>query len=737
VQQTIARLGIEKPVGSGAPAVFEAFRARREAFAEVAGFTTLDRPAVALDGSEQPGRHIDQVSDDFFRTLGLAAIHGRAPQPGDNGVAFLGYEWWRARLDSRVDVLGRRLTVDGRAYTIVGVAPPRFDGIVTDARTDAWIVGAPAANLQMLARLAPGIRPEQGQAAAELVFRQLGEAGAAPRWTEGMHARLVPAGRGLSGLREQYERPLLAISALVIVVLLITCTNVGNLLMVRNAGRRREIAVRMALGAGRGRLLATFLVEALLLAACGGLVGALLARWGVATLLATLPVAAEPAPLAFRTDGRLLAFLAAIALVSSVLVGLLPAWRAVHDDPGAELHASRGATVRGRWLGRALVAGQVALSVLLLVGAGLFVQTLRNLQRLDVGFDPAGLLQISVDTRGAGYQKDQVGRLQALLLERLASVPGVRSVSAIRNGVMQAAGTRARVDLPGRELGQDEAWNGAEVGPGFFETMAIPVRRGRAFTSADFAHGRGAVVVTESWAARYVPGADPIGARIGNAGQHEIVGIVADTRIFDMRTDVGPTMFFMAPTEPDRFNALEVRVAPGGDTAAVAAAVQAEIRRVNPRLVVSARTMHEEIGRMVARERLIALVSAAFGGLGLLLAAIGIFGVAAAAVARRTSELGIRIALGASRAAVIREAMRETALTVLAGLSVGLLAAGLAVRLAAPWLGDLVFGLDPIDARTFAGASLGMLGVAIGACLWPVRRALAVDPLVAMRAEQN
>jgi predicted permease len=373
--------------------------------------------------------------------------------------------------------------------------------------------------------------------------------------------------------------------------------------------------------------------------------------------------------------------------------------------------------------------------VLLLVGAGLFVQTLRNLHRLDVGFDPAGLLQISVDTRGAGYQKGQVGPLQALLLDRIATVPGVGSVSAIRNGVMQAAGTRSRVDLPGRELGDDEAWNGAEVGPGFFETMAIPVRRGRAFTAADFARDRGAVVVTESWAARYFPGADPIGARIGHAGRHEIIGVVADSRIFDVRTDVGPTMFFMAPAEPDRFSALEVRVAAGGDAAAVAAAAQAEIRRVNPRLVVGVRTMHEEIGRMVARERLIALVSAGFGLLGLLLAAVGIFGVAAAAVARRTTELGIRMALGASRAAVIQEAMRETTLTVGAGLCAGLLAAGVAFRLAAPSLGDLLFGLAPIDLPTFAGASLGMLGVALAACLWPVRRALAIDPLSAMRDE--
>jgi len=418
---------------------------------------------------------------------------------------------------------------------------------------------------------------------------------------------------------------------------------------------------------------------------------------------------------------------------SALQFGLLPAWRGAADDLAAVLRSGlgKGATTGGRRLDRWLVGCQVGLSVLLLAGAGLFVQTVRNLARLDVGFDADRLLQISLDTRRAGYGHGQVGPLQARLLERVAQVPGVRSVSAIRNGVLQSAGTRSRIPLPGRELPPEEAWNGAEVGPDFFETLAIPLRRGRAFTPDDFAQGRRLVVVTEAWARRYFPREDPVGARIGEHGELEIVGVVGDSRIVDVRSDVGPTMFFMAPADPDRFNALEVRAA--GDVDAVASAVRAEVQRIDPRLVIGVRTMRQEIGRMIARERLVAATSAGFGLIGLLLASVGIFGVAASTVARRTADIGIRMALGASRRAVLGEALRDTALTFAAGLAAGVAGTWLALRLAAPIVGDLLYGLTPTDTLTLAGAAVVMLAVAGAACLLPARRAVRIDPLTAIR----
>jgi putative ABC transport system permease protein len=734
VQPMFVGLGIKKGIGGLPPAAFAAMRARREVFSHVVGYETLSRPVLAVDGADEPTRRVERVSATFFDDLGLSAGLGRMPRPGEEGVALVSDAWWRARFDGSDGVLGRIIAVDGDRYTIIGVAPRAFAGLWVDTRTDAWIPARPDASLRMLARLAPDVDVTRAQATAQVVLTQVNEIQpASRRWATGTSIAVEPAGRGFSDLRDQYERPLVALSALVVVVLLITCTNVGNLLVVRHAARRRELAVRVALGAGRWRLVSMYLAESVVLAIAGATLGLVLARWGVSILLSMLPVAATPDALAFRLDARAVLFVGAVSLLSALLFGLAPAWRAARGDMIAALRSSagKGATAGGRRLDRWLVACQVALSVLLLVGAGLFVQTVHNLLRLDVGFDADGLLQVSLDTRGAGYGPGQVGPLQSRLLERVARVPGVRAVSAIRNGVMQAAGTRSRIPLPGRALSPDEAWNGAEVGPGFFETLAIPVRRGRTFTADDFAQNRRLVVVSDDWARRYFPGENPIGARIGEAGQHEIVGVVAASRIFDVRSDVGPTMYFMAPPEPDRFSALEVRAA--GDVDAVARAVQAEIRQVDPRLVLGVRTMRQEIGRMVAREQLVAATSTGFSLVGLLLASVGIFGVAASTVARRTSDIGIRMALGASRWTVIREALRDTLLTFAAGLAGGIVAAVAAARLAAPFVGDLLFGLAPTDAATLAGAGLVMLLVAVAACVLPARRAVRIDPLAAIR----
>jgi predicted permease len=734
VQPTISRLGIHKAFTLGTAPALEALRARTDVFSEVVGFEPLHRPVIAIDGAIEPSRPIDRVSDNFFADLGVTPLLGRVPSPGEDGVALIGEAWWRARFAASTGTLGRSLTIGDRSYTIIGITPSRFRGLSLDSGADAWIVSPAPARLQVLARLAPGMSAERARSVAEALFQHLArtEAGSVGR-DDDMHIVLVPAGRGLSLLREQYERPLVALSGLVLLVLVMTCTNVGNLLVLRHAARRRELAIRVALGAGRARLLLMYLVESLLLAALGGALALALAGWGVSGVLAMLPVEAAPDALTFRAGPRVLAFAAGVSLFSALLFGLAPAWRAAQGDTTTVLRSSagKGPTQGSRRLGRWLVGGQVALSVLLLVPAGLFVQTLRNLSRVDVGFQVDGLLQVSLDTRGAGYGPGQVGPLQARLLDRVAAIPGVRAVSVIRNGVMHSAGTRSRLTLPGRTLPPDEAWNGAEVGPGFFETMAIPVRRGRTFGAADFAQGRRVVVVTEAWARRYFPRADPIGAQIGEAPRHEIVGVVADSRIFDVRTDAGPTMFFVAPPEPDRFSALEARIA--GDMDAVARAIQKEIHRINPRLIIGVRPMRQEMDRSVAKERLVAAISASFGLLGLLLASVGIFGVAASTVSRRTPELGIRMALGAGRWTVVRDALRETTLVVAAGLGAGIAAAAMAVRLGAALVGDLLFGLSATDAATVVGAALVMLIVGTAACALPARRAASIDPLAAIR----
>ena len=743
VRQTVTVLGITKVATAFPREAFDYVRTHNQVFSDIAGFNTLDRPVVMVDGIAEPPRQVEQVSENLFRDLGVPIALGRTPTSSDGPVAVISYRLWRARFDGSSSAVGRSVTIDDQSYSVIGVAAPQFLGLSLEGSPDVWISSArvsAAAPQQMIAHLKRGVGVAQAQAALDVLFSQLAQeqpavvAGSHPGQPPA-HVALLAAGKGLSALRAQYERPLLALTGLVILVLLITCTNVGNLLMVRNSARRRELAVRAAIGARRSRLVLQYLVESALLAALGGILALMFARWGVSTILSMLPVSVMPESLAFRVDARILGFAAGVSMLSALLFGLAPAWRAAQVDLTAALRSSQGSssTKHTRRLGRTLVATQVGLSVLLLVVAGLFVQTLRNLVVLDVGFNPESLLQVSLDTRGSGYREGQVGGLYRLLLERVSAIPGVLSVSGIRNDVMRGNFSRGMMAIPGRSLDRGEAWSLASVGPSFFETMNIPVVRGRAFTAADFAHERRCVIISEAFARRYFPNDDAVGKRIGDPPDTEIIGVVRDARLTAVRTENGPMMYFMAPREPDRIGALEVRTA--GDTAAIARAAREEVQRVNRRLVVDIRTMRQEIDRNIAKERLVAATSAFFSLLGLLLVSIGIFGVASFTVAQRTSELGIRTALGASRWSVIRESLRDTMQVFGTGLTAGIILAIVVVRLTASFISDLLFGLTAADVANIVAAVLVMVAVALAACILPARRATRIDVLTAIRNE--
>jgi predicted permease len=539
----------------------------------------------------------------------------------------------------------------------------------------------------------------------------------------------VPAGRGISTLRDQYRAALLALMVLVLVVLLTTCSNVGNLLMLRNAVRARELAVRAALGAGRRRLALQCLVESTLLAAIGCAFGLLFARWGVSVIVGMLPLASVPDSLAFHADARTVGFAIAVSLAAALLFGLAPAWRATDLDLAGSLRASQTGTQprHARRLGRALVACQVGFSVVLLVAAGLFGQTLRNLSRVDIGYSTDRLLQVSIDTRIAGYQQGQVGPAVRLLMDRVGAIPGVRSVTSLRNAVMRHSGTSMAVDLPGLQASRDEMWQGAMVGPSFFETLGIDLVRGRTFDASDFATDRRAYVINEAFARRYFPGDDPVARGIG------IVGIVENVRFHGVREEIVPFMYEKMRTEPDRVNTVLVRIE--GDARAVAPQIREAVLGVHPRLFTGIRSLGEDIERDIARERMVALISGFFSGLGLLLASIGIFGVASYTIACRTRELAIRLALGAGRWSVVREALRDTMVVFGIGLAAGTAAAVALVRVAAGLVADLLFGLTATDAANIAGAAAVMVAVAAAACLLPAHRVTTVDPLMGIREQ--
>jgi predicted permease len=725
VHQFVEGLGFKKSRLLLPQEAFDAVATGSKVVSEVVGFDRFDRPAVTIDGVLEPSREVEHVSGNFFRDLGVPLALGRAPGPSEEAVAIIGAGLWRDRFDRSATVLGRSLTVNGQTFTIVGVASPRFLGISIETATDIWVSSRVGAK-RMIARLKPGVTLPQARAELELVLSQVFPQ--SPNEPQ-LRTDVLPAGKGLSQLRAQYAQPLLALTVLVTVLLLLTCANVGSLMMVRNTARRRELMVRVALGARRSRLVIQYLVESLVLASLGGVLAIAFARWGVSFLLAMLPLSVTPPSLVFAIDARVVGFAAAVSLISGLLFGLVPAWRATQVDLTGALRQNQDSTPTrtARRLGRLLVACQVGLSMLLLVGAGLFLQTLRNLAHVDVGFDANNLLQVSIDTRGAGYREGQVGTVYRLLLERVSTISGVKAVTGIRNPVMRHSLSRMRSTMPGLVLGRNDFWDSAEVGPRFFETIGIPLLRGRTFTDADFARGGAAFVVNEAWVKRFFPNSDPVDK--GNG----IVGVVGDVKIAGVRGDGAPMMYEVSRLEPDRISALEVRTV--GDPGPIAAAIGAEIRRVHPRLFVDIRTMREEIDRDIARERMVATTSGFFSVLGLLLASIGIFGVASYTVAQRTTELGIRMALGAGRWTVIRESLRDTLWVFCAGLTGGLIAAIAAVRVTSSIIADLLFGLTATDVMNIVGAVVLLTIVAVAACILPARRATRIDPLTAIRCE--
>jgi predicted permease len=711
---------------------FAAVRAQAGIIEGVVGYRGIDRPAITIDGNAEPGRAVDWVSPNFFAGLGVSTILGRSADTADANVAVISARWWRSRFGGSSDVLGRELTIDGKTFTIIGVAPPRFHGFELDRSPDVFITPAPV-DLRMIARLLPGVERAQAEAA---VFHQL-LAKVDPGDREPTNrVNALPVGNGLSDLRGRYKGALLALMGLVTLVLFTTCANVGNLVMLRNTARRRELAVRSALGAGRSRLVAHSLVETTLLATAGCVAGVLLARWGVSLVVAMLPLPAPPGSLAFHSDARLLIFASAICVFSTLLFGLGPAWRAADVNLTGWLQSTHGlsAPLRMRHFGRLLVSAQVALSVLLLVGAGLFVQTLRNLSRLHVGFSAERLIQLSIDTRYAGYKENEVPALSRLLLERISEVPGVRSASRTRNPLMRGtSGMWLGLLLPGiRKPVQD--WDGIDVGPQFFETMGITVVRGRAFAPGDFAPERRTesrwvvdrFVINEAFVKQHYPNVDPL------AAGSPIIGIVKDAKLFSVKDSVGPVMFLASPW-PELFAAIQVRVA--GDPVAIERAIRQVANDVNPRLLTEMSTLGEASSRSMARERMVASISGFFGVLGVVLAALGIFGIASSAVTQRTKELGIRRALGAGRWLLVRDSLRDTLVVISIGLTTGTLVALVIVRVTATFIADLLYGISATDMANLAVAVGMMLAVGLAACALPALRATRVDPLLSIRAD--
>jgi putative ABC transport system permease protein len=717
------------------------------------------RPAgAAADFERVRGR---LVSGNFFSVLGVQAVRGRTfaaeddRAPGLSPVVVVSHDFWVHRLSGDPAVLGRVLTINHSPFTVIGVMPPGFSGDVVGLPTEIWIpvMMQQQANpgrafldrwdenwLLLMGRLRPGASLAQARADVDGVYRQV--LAEAPRLgiaqdilpePDTPRTQVGPGGTGFSWLRRQFAQPLVMVMGLVALVLLIACANVAGLLLERSMGRRQEIAVRLSLGASRARLIRQLLTESVLLSCSGAALGMLFSLWAGPALL-RLAGGSTPIALELRLDVRIFAFTGAIAVLTGILFGIIPALRATRIGlaPTLKENARSVAGASGRWrLGRVLVVAQFVLSLLLLTGAGLFAGSLRNLQKLALGFDRDHLLLMSVDPVAAGLTGDRLRAFPLQLMEHLRAVPGIDAVSLSENGVFSGTenATEARVEGFTPAQGQTDL-NYDHVGPDYFATLGTRIVAGRGLGAQDRNGAPLVAVVNEAMARQCFAGRSPLGRHIKVGEQDfEIVGLAADARDHDVREAAPPRFFtslLQAADVGSTYN-FEIR---SRQPAAIAEAVRQAVRAFNPELPVNeVRPLAAMISDSLNHERLLAQLAVAFGVLALLLASIGLYGVISYTISRRTNEIGIRMALGAARPAILRMVLRETLLLVLAGVTIGVPAALAGGRLIAAYL----FGLSARDPLTLAAATGVLLVVALFAGAVPGTRATQVDPTEALR----
>jgi predicted permease len=710
---------------------------------------------------------VQLVSGSYFPVLGVNAGLGRVLTEADDQtvgahpVAVVSYAWWQQRLAGNPSAVGQTITVDDTAYTIVGVAPRDFFGTTVGSAPDLWIPlamekqmppahwdGRTNENFQdlfLIARLKPGVTVEQANAAVNLVFKQSLQtrAGAQPtaqrlKELEAANIQLTPVSRGLSGLREQFSLSLRVLMGVVALVLLIASANVANLLLAHGAARSREFAVRMAVGAGRMRLARQLLTESALLALVGGAIGAGLSWWGVRLLLVMASDGPEAVPVDAAPNLRVLGFTIAVSALCALVFGTAPALRAARVEPNTSLKGGKTLNALRNPLGKAFVVMQVALSLLLLVGAGLFVRTLVNLQNVPSGFKQENAMLFMVDTSATGIKNDDP-KLPALLSEvedKVKQIPGVQVASfafiVFNQGFWSVPAYSREDNIP---EGQNRSLRNNIVGNDFFTAMGIPFVQGRGFGPQDTKSSQKVAVVTESMVQKFFPTGNPIGKRFGLTGREstetiEVIGVVKDAKYGNLKESFRPMAFYPYTQVPDVIGNLVVRFS--GPSNAVVPQVRETIKQINRNLPVDdVVSLSDHIGRSLVQQKLIARLASFFGLLALLLACVGLYGVMSYGVARRTNEIGIRMALGARSHSVLWLVLREALVLVVIGLVVGVLASLALTKTAA----SLLYQLKPNDPLTIAMATIVLMMVALLAGYLPARRAARVDPMIALRDE--
>jgi predicted permease len=738
---------------------FNRFSSLTNVFSSVIAFAGPVQLEVSGNGTASLAS-AEVVSGEYFQTLGVKPALGRTIEPADDTPSshpaiVLNYGYWQSAFGGAASAVGKTIRLNGIPFTIVGVAEAQFTGTSPGKIQDMWFplsvsprlkvpsIALPDSSnwwLQVAGRAKPGVSLAQAQAATSLLFRNellYGSKPLAKPETDPAIA-LAPAQTGLVGTRQQFSMPLYLLMAAVGIVLLIACANVAGLTLARSSTRQKEIAVRLALGAGRARVARQLLTESILLSAMGGALGVLVAYWGVHSLMVLISAGGLHA-VGFKVqpDARVLIFTIAVSVLTGLFFGLAPALLATRVDLVPSLKDGRlsGASHTGgrRFsMGNALVVAQVSLSIVILVGAGLAVRTLANLRSLHPGFDTNNLLLFGIDPTLNGYNDTQIRSFYRDLDARLNSLPGVVSVAYSSVPLLSDDIMRELVEVEGRRDKNAVLADVLAAGPGFFETMHIPLLAGRTLDAVDFGTAKPAVVavVNREFVTRFVGDRNPLGLHFGSGDpmQYEIVGIVGDTKYQDLRTDINPTAFI--PIESKAGAYFEVRTA--GDPSALIPTVRRVVGDLDSNVpVFDVETQSQAIDQLLFTERLIARLSTLFGLLALLLACIGLYGLLSYEVARRTREIGIRMVLGAQHQQVLRLVVRQGIVLALIGAVIG---SALAIGVTR-YLSSLLFGVRPTDPVTFAGVTLLLVVTALLACYIPARRATRVDPMVALRYE--
>ena len=748
--------------------MYLAFRDRNTVFSGITGQYPQRLSAIADERAEM----VDTVwvAGNFFEVLGVKPLVGRVLTTDDevrsSPVVVLQHDFWRARYAGRQDIIGSTIRLNGAPFTIVGVAAPEFGGTNAGLLTQLWAPVSAAITLApefkadleneryhwfyLSARLKPGVTLEQAQTAMRVLHQQRkdeevkGEFFAKFPDTRERFLRqtlsLVPADRGLSSLRRTFERPLVVLQWLVAVVLLIACTNVASLLLARAAARQREIAIRSALGAGRWRVVRQMLVESLILAIAGGAVGLFLSVWLTRGLVRFLPYDRATLSLAAMPDTRVLLFTTAVTLVTAVAFGLVPALRGSRVATAATLKDEAGSVTGGQGhvrLRKAFVALQVCLSLLLLIGAGLFVRTLDNLRKVSLGFDAENVVMFGV--RPATQYDDQ-RKLQMFrgLIEGLVTVPGVKAAGANSSRLLTGGRWDSQITVPGAEAKDGNVpWSFFNaVTPGYFAALGIPVKTGRDFSWNDWGGSRKLCLVNEALVGDYFQGSYPVGRQLGQGrsvtADTEIIGVFGNARYHDVRGEIPRQTFVNMDSRIRAVGSVTVYARVQGDPRRIMPLLRDQVRRVDSNLVVfDMRMMNEQLDMRLANERMLSFLSGGFALLATVLAIIGLHGVLAFVVTRRTREIGIRLALGAPQRAVLRLVMREMLAVVVFGLAAGAITA----YLTGSYIETQLFGVKAGDGPVFA-ISIGiLLTAALAASFLPAWRASRISPIRALRYE--